>query len=197
MSEVSTGAQDEDPMVREVTQWLSNNPATPEPAGDLVERVKDALSEFGDDYMTSNAHHPGYVLIPAEQFDRACIARAAIAAMPDHAALVGEVESLKTQLERERMRLAACGVVAMSDTQESAARNRDMHADYKSASCDEVARRVDECMTLRTQLAAREANVARLREALVAVETEGLRNHNTRCRLWWGLVRAAIKDTQP
>lgn len=29
-----------------------------------------ALAGFGSDYMTSERHHPGYVLIPTEQFDR-------------------------------------------------------------------------------------------------------------------------------
>ena len=58
-----------------------------------------------------------------------------------------EVDALRADLERERMRLAACGVVALSDTPESAARERNMHPDYRSASCDDVARRVDECMS--------------------------------------------------
>jgi hypothetical protein len=44
-----------------------------------VARLREALGEFGDDYMTSYMHHPGYVLIPVEQFDRVCRARAAIA----------------------------------------------------------------------------------------------------------------------
>ena len=59
--------------------------------------------------------------------------------------------SMDTELERERMRLAACGVVAMADTPESAARARDMREEYRSASCDDVARRVDECMALRAE----------------------------------------------
>lgn len=58
------------------------------------------------------------------------------------------------ELERERMRLAACGTVAMSNTPESAARARDMHPDYRSASCDDVARIVDSEMSLRAQLLA-------------------------------------------
>lgn len=35
----------------------------------------------------------------------------------------------------------------------------------------------------------------KLREALKAVEDEGLRNHNTRCRPWWNQVRQALKET--
>lgn len=33
-------------------------------------RLREALGDFGDDYMTSEQHHPGYVLIPSEQFER-------------------------------------------------------------------------------------------------------------------------------
>ena len=68
--------------------------------------------------------------------------------------LTAERDALAAELERERMRLAACGVVAMSDTPESAKSAREMHEDYRSASCDDVARRVDECMRLRAELAA-------------------------------------------
>jgi hypothetical protein len=63
--------------------------------------------------------------------------------------VVEDVAAVATELERERMRLVACGVVAMADTPDSAAKARDMHPDYRSASCDDVARRVDECMALR------------------------------------------------
>ena len=70
------------------------------------------------------------------------------------------VETLTRELDRERMRLVACGIVALSDTPESAAKARDMHPDYRSASCDDVARRVDECMTLRAELTAAKARLA-------------------------------------
>lgn len=33
-------------------------------------RLREALAGFGDDFMTSEQHHPGYVLIPSEQFER-------------------------------------------------------------------------------------------------------------------------------
>jgi len=64
-------------------------------------------------------------------------------------AVRAKIEGLEQDLERERGRLAACGVVAMADTPESAAKARDMKGEYRSASCDDVARRVDECMALR------------------------------------------------
>lgn len=52
-----------------------------------------------------------------------------------------------------RMRLVACGVVAMSNTPDSAAKAREMLPEYRSASCDGVARAVDREMGLREQLA--------------------------------------------
>jgi hypothetical protein len=73
------------------------------------------------------------------------------------------IAALEAELSRERMRLAACGVVALADTSESAAKAREMHADYRSASCDDVARRVDECISLRAELAQARAECERLR----------------------------------
>lgn len=62
------------------------------------------------------------------------------------------ITELRAEIERERMRLAACGVVALADTPKSAASARQMREEYRSASCDDVARRVDECMRLRTAI---------------------------------------------
>ena len=68
------------------------------------------------------------------------------------------IAELEAELERERMRLVACGVVAMADTPDNAKEARKMHPDYESAACSDVARRVDECIELRSKLAvAREA----------------------------------------
>ena len=87
-------------------------------------------------------------------------------------------QRLRDELETERMRLVACGVVAMADTPESSAQARDMLPAYRSASCEDVARRVDECMSLRRELAeARElAKIARQ----VCDSTEGTQ-HRTDC----------------
>jgi len=62
------------------------------------------------------------------------------------------VKQLREDFETERMRLAAVGVVAMADTPESAAKAREMHPDYESASLHDVIRRVDECMELREKI---------------------------------------------
>lgn len=67
-------------------------------------------------------------------------------------AFVRRLRPLLAELERERMRLAACGVVAMSNTRSSAARQRIMHDDYRSASCDDVAQAVDREMRYREAL---------------------------------------------
>ena len=108
---------------------------TPEPAGDLVERIKRAIiAEYLDWSLRREAG-----LTMGES-----MARAAIAAMPDHAALV------------------------------------------------------DELTTLRTQLAASQADVARLREALFMIEAigDGSKTANSLPNIA-GIARAAIKDTQP
>lgn len=63
-----------------------------------------------------------------------------------------EVKQLRAELERERIRLAACGVVALSNTPESAAEARKMKDEYWTASCSDVARMVDKNMQLRAEL---------------------------------------------
>jgi len=62
-----------------------------------------------------------------------------------------ERDEARKDLERERGRLAVCGVVAMANTEESAKRARGFDAKYQSASCDDVARIVDSEMQLRRE----------------------------------------------
>jgi hypothetical protein len=83
-----------------------------------------------------------------------------------NAILTEEIEQLNAELERERMRLAACGVVALANTEQSATKARLMHDDYRSASCDDVARMVDVQMKLRTQVEQLNTKVAMMHEAV-------------------------------
>jgi hypothetical protein len=69
---------------------------------------------------------------------------------------VEELTALRAELETERMRLAACGVVALSNTPDSAKQARDMLPEYWSASCGDVARMVDENISLRAKVEAME-----------------------------------------
>ena len=62
-----------------------------------------------------------------------------------------ELTTAREELETERIRLAACGVVAMADTKESRTKAREMLPEYRSASLSDVERRVDECIELREQ----------------------------------------------
>lgn len=71
--------------------------------------------------------------------------------------LRAQVEAQAREIERLRMQLVACGVVALANTPESAAKARDMHTDYMSASCGDVIRTVDIQMQLRAELAALKA----------------------------------------
>ena len=66
--------------------------------------------------------------------------------------LLRRIDTLETELERERLRLTACGVAAKADTPESAAKARDIHPDYRSASLDDVCEMVDRLMTARARL---------------------------------------------
>jgi len=71
--------------------------------------------------------------------------------------LLEELEAARAETEVERMRLAACGVVAMSNTPDSAAKAREMLPEYRSGSLEDVIRAVDSEMELREQLAAEQA----------------------------------------
>ena len=73
---------------------------------------------------------------------------------PERNSNMDEILKLREELERERMRLAACGVVALANTPDSAEKSRTMHDDYRSASCDDVARAVDRQMALHNALTA-------------------------------------------
>lgn len=66
-------------------------------------------------------------------------------------ALRQQLAERDAEIERLRMQLAACGVVALANTPESACGARQMHPDYGSASCSDVADAVDREMTLRQQ----------------------------------------------
>jgi len=62
-----------------------------------------------------------------------------------------ELATAREELETERIRLAACGVVAMADTKESRIKAREILPEYRSASLGDVERRVDECIELKEQ----------------------------------------------
>lgn len=70
-----------------------------------------------------------------------------------------ERDEARADLGIERMRLVACGVIALANTPESAARARDILPQYRSASSADVTRAVDREMQLR-------AEVKKLRAAL-------------------------------
>ena len=72
---------------------------------------------------------------------------------------LAEVTRLREELENERMRHAACGVIAMSNTRESLKRATEIHSDYLSASVQDCIRSVTREIELM------EENI-RLREAL-------------------------------
>lgn len=62
-----------------------------------------------------------------------------------------EIVALRSELETERIRLAAVSVVACADTPDSAVSARQILPEYRSAALDDVERRVDECIALRKE----------------------------------------------
>lgn len=105
------------------------------------------------------------------------------------------IEELERELECERMRLVACGVVAMADTPDSAKKVRQMHPDYESASCESVARRVDECISLREKCDALQADNTRLREALTKERYLRVLGQSPECgKIHWESIRDMRRD---
>lgn len=80
--------------------------------------------------------------------------------------LVQENAELKNELETERLRLAACGVVAMANTPESAKKQRQINEKYRSASLDDVIRAVDEEIKLRDENAELRAHIERFKSLI-------------------------------
>ena len=78
-------------------------------------------------------------------------------------ALQARVVELGDELERERICHAACGVIALSNTPESAATMRQMKDEYRSASVQDVCNAVDREMALRVE---RDSLAAELAAAL-------------------------------
>lgn len=61
-------------------------------------------------------------------------------------------KKLENELERERLKLTACGVVALANTKKSAKRSRKMSKKYKSYSLECVIDAVDREIVYRTAL---------------------------------------------
>ena len=113
-------------------------PPTPEVAPVATDKE---LEKLADGHMAMDGA-TGSMCLEHLDFGRACynLGRKQSAA---------HLLSLEKELERERFRLAACGVVAMADTPESAAKARDICPDFWSASLDDVIRQVDALMEAR------------------------------------------------
>ena len=90
-----------------------------------------------------------------------------------------KLTAAREELETERIRLAACGVVAMADTKESRTKASEMLPEYRSASLSDVERRVDECIELREQ---RDRLAEALREVATYDPSDGQCNSGYSCK---------------
>ena len=93
-----------------------------------------------------------------------------------------ERDAAATECERLRMQLAACGVVALANTIESAGEARQMHPDYMSASCSDVAGAVDREIALRTERDQQAQRIGELERALLEVAASLAWNAHGECR---------------
>lgn len=89
------------------------------------------------------------------------------------------IEELELKLETLRLQLAACGVAAMSNTEETKKSAREIRSEYYSASFQEVCNAVDREMELRKErqkdkeeLAEQSALLEKMAEALKIIKGE-------------------------
>ena len=125
---------------------------------DLIQRLANALHDAAEDvggwgsyasgYFQEKHDLPGNIAKIHAQAEEAH----AYLSQPEPEGVEDRIAKLEADLERERLRLAACGVVAMADTPESAAKARDMSPEYHSASLADVIRQIDALMELRAAL---------------------------------------------
>ncbi|MEN6425981.1 MAG: hypothetical protein ABFE13_11495 [Phycisphaerales bacterium] len=93
--------------------------------------------------------------------------------------------ALIEELETERLRLSACGIVAMANTPESAKKARDLKEEYRSASLGDVERAVDRGMALIEERDRLSGIVATQADGLEAARADNaiLQAENARLRL--------------
>ena len=125
---------------------------------DLIQRLANALHDAAEDVGFWGSYASGYFQekhdLPgniAKIHAQAEEARAYLD-QPEPEGVEDRIFKLEADLERERLRLAACGVVALADTPESAAKTRDMSPEYHSSSLNDVIRQIDALMELRAYL---------------------------------------------
>ncbi len=90
-----------------------------------------------------------------------------------------EPGSLEGQLETERLRLAACGVVALANTRESAAQARQMNGSYHSGSLESVMQAVDREMDYREALEKVKHHISTTLLEVLKVESVPMRSRLT------------------
>ena len=129
-------------------------------------------------YLKKDKQGMGYDVLLSNEWTTSMAVTGYIRSLSDIQTIVDlrkQVAELEKELETERMRLAACGVIALSNTRESAAKQRDMHEDYKSASLSEVIRAVDTEIEQRERIAELEKENEKLKERNRKLDVDLLR----------------------
>ena len=133
--------------------------------------VTEAIILSAFSRVTENAGKAvGVALVICEQLGVDCL-RTPVEETPRLVAekLKALTENAEKELERERMCHAACGVIALSNTRESLAKNRKMLPEYLSASVQDCIRMAEREIKLRERAENAEKEKAELREALAKI----------------------------
>lgn len=119
---------------------------------EIVTRERDAETERANKLRDAWLSRNGDIVTLTKERDDARLDRSAVLAQRDEA--LAKLAAANGELETERIRLAACGVIAGCNTPETYALNMRMDESYKCSSIDAVAAAVRREMDLRDTLAA-------------------------------------------
>jgi hypothetical protein len=136
------------------------------PAGQSVPVVGDVLFFASESTETADSQIRYDVCADKKDHSFFPVVRKPTHSIPaaELATLREKAAQLEHELETERMRLVACGVIALSNTADSAINARDMLPEYWSASAQDCASAVDREMDYRSRLTVTERERDELRK---------------------------------
>ena len=146
-------------VLRQLTDWRRGVAVDPPNPGEVLEAIDAAIAMI-DRLESAEKERELWTVIRDGMITPGHLAVGESVPMVENTSRLVAVErerdELRAELETERMRLAACGVVALANTPDSAKQAREMRPEYWPASCGDVARMVDENTKLRAKIQALE-----------------------------------------